>query len=130
SFFYCYNSNQVLSCIIAEVNNTPWNERYVYVNQCDFRGELNIIEQKKEFHISPFMPMNVDYIWKFSAPDKDIMIDMSCIEQDKNDVQVFFRVNRSELNTRNCLRMLLSNPIATYLVHYRIYWNALLLFFK
>ena len=32
SFYYCYQSDRVtLDCIVAEITNTPWGERYAYV---------------------------------------------------------------------------------------------------
>ncbi|MFX6214185.1 DUF1365 family protein, partial [Acinetobacter baumannii] len=61
--------------ILSEITNTPWNERKVYTHDCikqqrqvgnyqsfDFNFE-------KSFHVSPFMPMQLTYRWRFSFSD-------------------------------------------------------------
>ena len=30
SFYYCYDQQEKLVAIVADINNTPWNERYAY----------------------------------------------------------------------------------------------------
>ena len=57
---------------MAEVANTPWGERHLYV--LDDASNIHPdrrwrrFQFSKEFHISPFMPMNIDYDWRFSVP--------------------------------------------------------------
>jgi hypothetical protein len=64
SFFYCYAPDgETLEALVAEVTNTPWDERHCYV--LDMRDEL---EHAKDFHVSPFMPMDQRYAWHVGRP--------------------------------------------------------------
>jgi hypothetical protein len=49
--------------VIAEVHNTPWNERHWYA--LPLAGEKTELRHEKAFHVSPFMPMEQDYAWQF-----------------------------------------------------------------
>ena len=70
SFYFCYPvGTESPRYILAEINNTPWNERYCYVLDA---GESPVQKDKwefefdKAFHVSPFMPMAQHYRWQFS----------------------------------------------------------------
>lgn len=130
SFYFCYDNNENLLYILSEVNNTPWNERYVYVQKCSNKESIYNFYLDKEFHISPFLPMNTNYAWKFTLlPDK-IMIRMQCLVNKDINLQVAFKVKPQPVNTKNCWKALSHNPFSTFLMHYRIYWQALLLYIK
>src|SRR5690606_2086501 len=62
SFYYCYDrTGAELETIVAEVSNTPWGERHCYVlprGQARVRGPLQEFALEKEFHVSPFLPMD------------------------------------------------------------------------
>ena len=62
SFYYCFGKkNETLEAIIAEVNNTPWGERTLYVmaNTGSIRplGSMEFTPDKL-MHVSPFMQMD------------------------------------------------------------------------
>ncbi len=71
SFYYCYSRNEELLAIVAEITNTPWNERYSYVLACDTKEKIQRFEFHKNFHVSPFLPMEQKYNWVFSCPSLD-----------------------------------------------------------
>ena len=82
SFYYCYDSDdENLEFIVAEVNNTPWGEQYCYV--LDSRESLSTgdnagskfqrFHENKRFHVSPFLPMDMQYDWRFSAPGESFV---------------------------------------------------------
>lgn len=48
--------------VIAEVHNTPWNERHCYA--LPLSGDDTVVQHEKAFHVSPFMAMQQDYRWK------------------------------------------------------------------
>ena len=65
SFYYCYASDGVtLQAIVAEITNTPWQERHAYVlpvESADIRGRQLMWTFDKTFHVSPFIPMERSY---------------------------------------------------------------------
>ncbi|KNC52031.1 plasmid partition ParA protein [Thecamonas trahens ATCC 50062] len=61
--FYCYDGDDKLAWLVAEVTNTPWGERVVYVLPSD--GEKRV---RKAMHVSPFNTMGYDYEFQFNDP--------------------------------------------------------------
>ena len=69
ALYYCYEQDQ-LKYVLAEVHNTPWDERHVYL----LEGPEFTEPTQKSFHVSPFMPMNTTYEWKISDPDEHLVV--------------------------------------------------------
>ena len=61
SLFYCLDAaNSCVETVVAEVNNTPWYERYCYVlteGLNDTAEPWKHYRFKKSFHVSPFIGM-------------------------------------------------------------------------
>ncbi len=70
SFFYCFDRDDRLSTVVAEVNNT-YGERHVYVLPA---GEVTGRSHKKEFHVSPFFGLEGTYRFAVEAPDEALRI--------------------------------------------------------
>ena len=131
SFYYCYNKNDTkLKMIMAEVTNTPWNERHCYFITNKKNKNFNQ-NHKKEFHVSPFWEMDHDYNWNFSIPDKSISIHM---QNFKNSNRVFDATlslkNRVKLTKTNLFFHSLRYPFITLMVFFRIHAQALKLWVK
>ena len=99
SFYYCFDKDDTkLEFIVAEVNNTPWGEQYCYVldsrdNQSDTQqsdDRLHRYFENKRFHVSPFMPMDMQYDWRLSTPGKTLSVHM---ENHQHDKKVFDATN-------------------------------------
>lgn len=67
NFYYCYDEADTLRWVLAEVRNTPWNERHYYAVDGQQARPL-----EKAFHVSPFNPMDMVYHWRFNAPGKTL----------------------------------------------------------
>ncbi len=69
--FYYVFLHDTPQWIMSEITNTPWDERTVYVHDCRgkirTRGDYQGVQFQfdKAFHVSPFMPMNLQYQWHF-----------------------------------------------------------------
>lgn len=85
-FYYCYDDQQNLLAILAEITNTPWAERHDYVlpvgvttDEMNYRTagqDKHIFSFAKKFHVSPFNPMNMDYRWVFGLPEESLVVHM------------------------------------------------------
>ena len=136
TFYYCFepDSNQ-LQAMVSHITNTPWGEDYAYVHdftQTDVssRSKAAAFKFDKAFHVSPFMPMDIDYDWSFSMNGEDLLIHMQNLQ---NGTQVFnatLDLQRMEISPSRLNRLLLSYPFMTLKVVTAIYWNALLLKLK
>ena len=100
-FYFILDQHQQPVFILSEVSNTPWNEQHVYVHDCrvnckphaDYqRFEFNF---EKLFHVSPFMPMDIEYRWQFNLSDQQNIIHMQLYRQQKLifDVSMLFQLD-------------------------------------
>lgn len=55
--------------LLAEVRNTPWGERHWYALKTDTNGALTFFRHAKGFHVSPFLPMDMQYQWELDWSD-------------------------------------------------------------
>lgn len=132
SFYYCYNeSGTGLQYIVAEVTNTPWSERHQHVLR--FEGQKkNTYTLKKDFHVSPFMPMEIDYTWVFNSPDKDLYVLMQNRFAGEKDLMfdASLKLTRKTLNLKNVLTLILKSPLVSFKPTLLIYWQAVRLWIK
>ena len=62
NFYFCYQNQQPLY-MLAEVSNTPWDQRHCYL------VDLSAPETTdKVFHVSPFMNLDMRYQWHVAPP--------------------------------------------------------------
>jgi DUF1365 family protein len=134
SFYYCYSEDESrVEFIVAEVNNTPWGEQDTYVMPCTRANKPAgpwRFSPSKKMHVSPFMPMNIDYRWLLSAPDERLRVHMA---SNKNGERVFnasMRLERHEITGRSLAGILVRFPFMTIKIIAAIHWQALRLWIK
>jgi hypothetical protein len=72
SFYYCFSPDgSQLDAVVADVTNTPWNERHAYVLTCapaDAGRPGLRAEAAKAHHVSPFFGMAMNHRFRFQVP--------------------------------------------------------------
>jgi DUF1365 family protein len=134
SFYYCYDATgRQVDTIVAEITNTPWNERHAYVLPAAGKGAEGRpmhFSFSKSFHVSPFMPMDIEYDWRFNAPAERLAVHMV---NRRSGVKLFdatLALQRRELSGETLASALLRFPLATVEVLRAIHWQALRLWLK
>jgi uncharacterized protein len=134
SFYYCFDStDQYVETIVAEITNTPWNERHAYVlpkKQSLSHSEDLRFRFGKVFHVSPFMPMDLQYDWVFGIPGRRLTVHMKNVAHDQTMFEASLTLARQPINGFTCARALIRYPLTPMKVISAIYWQALKLFLK
>jgi uncharacterized protein len=132
TFYYCYGENgETLDFIVSEITNTPWGEKRRQVFSFS-EQETTTFKFSKDFHVSPFMPMNIDYTWVFRKPDKKIYVFMQNRSAGTNEVlfDSTLHLERIPLNLKNVIWSFLSFPFVTFKTMLAIHFQALKLYLK
>ncbi len=134
SFYYCYQADgETLDCIVAEITNTPWNERHAYVLPIDgaeIHGRTARWSFEKSFHVSPFIGIERDYRWRFTTPGDDLHVHMDVIHDGKREFDATLTLQRRPLDASSLRRVLWRYPLMTTRVVAAIHWQALRLWLK
>jgi len=127
SFYYCYSQEGELQAIVAEINNTPWNERHCYCIDMRFQKRR---EFDKKFHISPFMPMDINYRWSFNKPQKKLQVHMQNLSAGELIFDATMKLQSRPFTRLRLFSFALLYPMIPLKVMLGIYWHALRLYLK
>lgn len=133
SFYYCHDIGGDLEAIIADITNTPWNERHAYVlplSAAERRGSCWQWDFAKLFHVSPFLPLDCHYRWRFNAPGERLRVHMSVRHGGEPELNAHLDLKRRALTGAALARVLWRYPIMSTQVIGAIYWQALRLWLK
>jgi len=134
SFYYCFaNDGETVEFIVAEVNNTPWGERDTYVMDCGREASAASswrFQPNKKMHVSPFMPMDLEYNWVLSAPADRLAIFMANSRNGKRFFYATMNLSRVPVSGASLAGVLVRFPFMTAKIIAAIYWQALRLWVK
>jgi len=144
NFYYCIDEKGQCSLVLAEVSNTPWNERHYYLvhvaptqmndeqQDCTNKKYIN----KKDFHVSPFMELNMNYQWLIKHSPENFLINIqnfTSTPTPNNGEKVFeanMTLSKQQLKSLTLIKSWLSLPFTVVKIVSLIYWQALKLFIK
>ena len=136
NFYLGFDTESNPSHLLAEVSNTPWNKRHYYGFL--LKGMSTEFCHDKNFHVSPFNPIDQQYCWQVrvtKSPNNSlksdglkirIAINISDVRGEvlKTGVKVI-GVPMTDSSIKQSLRR---NPLMNVTSLTRIYWHALKLY--
>ena len=131
SVYYCFtpDGGQV-EALVAEVTNTPWGERHVYVVETAVEGDTLHAGFSKALHVSPFMTMDLEYRLSATAPGDDLDVRMAAVRDGVAIFEAGLSLRRRPMTARALNGALVRYPFMTARVTAAIYWQALRLRLK
>ena len=134
SFYYCFTPDgKAVESILAEITNTPWDERKAYVltpAMDEAHAGMHRYQFPKSFHVSPFLPMDLDYDWRFSTPAETLNVHMRLDRENHKVFDATLRLKAEPMTSWPMARALLGYPLMTLKVIGGIYLEALKLKLK
>ena len=134
SLYYCFDATDThVETLVAEITNTPWGERHAYVlpASSSTRDEDKLrFRFDKQFHVSPFLPMDMQYDWRFSAPGDRLFVHMENFRTGEKAFDATLVLDRAEITSASLSKSLIAFPFITAKVSLAIYWQALRLWLK
>jgi uncharacterized protein len=131
STYYCFNdTGEYLVAILAEVHNTPWNERHAYVLTGENFAHKQHVSFTKEFHVSPFNPIAMDYRWHSTRPNKTLGLHLENWHDGVKVMDATLTLAREAITPKTMNQILIRFPWMTVKVVAAIYWQAVKLWWK
>ncbi|MCE0496240.1 DUF1365 domain-containing protein [Vibrio salinus] len=125
NFYYVYDAQEHWNSLVAEVSNTPWNERHYYV----LRAGCEEMTCEKAFHVSPFNPVDQCYQWRLKPLGKSLSVHIEC-HRDVKEFDATLTMKSVPFTNQNLNRLLIRTPVQTLKMLLGIYWHAFVLWKK
>ncbi len=124
NFYFCYQNDGECRYMLVEVSNTPWLERHYYL--VDLQGDM---KTKKDFHVSPFMDLDMQYHWRVKPPAEQVLVHIEN-HKDHKQFDATLAMKKREITKSSLFKAWLSAPLMPIKVVAGIYWQAAKLFAK
>jgi DUF1365 family protein len=135
SVYYCFDEHEQPTSVVAEVTNTPWGDRHLYVLDVDdARHGVIRTSTIKRLHVSPFLTMDYTYHFRLATPGHALTMRISNQSTAALEAKPVFDATaafrRRALTGSSLAGVLCRYPLMTARVAAAIYWQALLLWRK
>lgn len=130
SVYFCYRREGDLAAIYYEVNNT-FGQRHAYLIPSRPEADGTIRQRcTKDFHVSPFMDLGLDYRFRLSPPAEQLSMLIRVSDGEGLLLTAAHSARHIPISDIRLLRCFLSHPMQMIRVLGGIHWEALRLLLK
>jgi len=133
SFYFCFDNNKKILAVIAEVHNT-FGEQHIYLCANSNHSPIDEnqwLETQKVFHVSPFLPRDGTYRFRFSLKKNRLGIWINYYDLGNNkQLMTSLTGSLSTLENASLNNAFCTKPFLTIKVIFMIHFQALKLFCK
>jgi len=87
SFYFCLDAQGKWETMVAEVSNTPWNQKHCYIVDRAAQEKSLVAAggqvTAKVFHVSPFLSMDYGYRWSVKINPAQLVVHIENIPLEK-----------------------------------------------
>ncbi len=129
--FWYFFTGENLSAVMCEVNNTFGEKHYYWLNEPAVNLNNQWITAQKEFHVSPFFPINGQYKFRFELSPTSVTAHINFFAADQSKRLItWIKGDLSALDEISPVNLILQYGWMTPLVVLRIHMQAIKLYFK
>lgn len=124
SVYFCHDADERLTAILYEVRNT-FGQRHSYLIATPEAGPDSVQQTApKRFYVSPFMDMDLTYVFDVAPPGEDVRITIQVRDDTGPVLTAAFAGQRRELTDKALLHAWITHPLLTLKVMAGIHWEA------
>ena len=125
SVYFCHDADERLTAILYEVRNT-FGQRHSYLIATPEAGPDSVQQTApKRFYVSPFMDMDLTYVFDVAPPGEDVRITIQVRDDTGPVLTAAFAGQRRELTDKALLHAWITHPLLTLEVMAGIHWEAI-----
>lgn len=126
SVWYCHHRDGGLSAVLCEVHNT-FGEQHSYLLHAGGQalGGAVRASQHKRFHVSPFLPMQMQYRFRLSPPRARLRLVIHCYREGTLTLAAAQTGTALPFSDATLARTFARTPLMTFKVVAMIHWQAL-----
>lgn len=130
TIYFCFRDDGSPHASVVEVGNTfrelkPFLVPLTPEGKCDFEGRL-----PKEYYVSPFSPVDLEFHFRFHLPDGKLRIYIDEYDTEGKILISTLTGRRVEMTFAGLLWLTVKFPFVTLKVIFLIHWQALKLWLK